>query len=152
FGPGCASLVSPPMRLRILFWMILSGLAAAAVASAAAPVASREAPPVGLRVPEAQRAELERGVTELGREIQQLRPLLRERPALAGLEPDVEIFRKAVQFALQLDEFYRTNDVALAHRLLADGLARARDLRAGRAPWLTATGLVVRGYVSKLDG
>ena len=140
------------MRFQILSWMFLSWLAAAAVAGAAAPSAPREAPPVGLRLPEEQRAELERGVAELGREIQELRPLLRQRPALAGLEPDVEIFRKAVQFALRLDEFYRTNDVAIARRLLADGIARARELRAGRAPWLTATGLVVRGYVSKLDG
>ena len=35
--------------------------------------------------------------------------------------------------------------------LLEQGLARARLLREGKAPWNTATGLVVRGYVSKID-
>jgi dienelactone hydrolase len=32
------------------------------------------------------------------------------------------------------------------------GQQRADDLTQGRAPWTTATGLVVRGYVSKIDG
>src|SRR5207247_11203035 len=36
--------------------------------------------------------------------------------------------------------------------LLRQGLERAAPLRDGQAPWTTATGLVVRGYVSKLDG
>src|SRR6185436_19839465 len=36
--------------------------------------------------------------------------------------------------------------------LLDEGRERAVHLRAKRAPWLDATGLVVRGYRSKLDG
>ena len=35
---------------------------------------------------------------------------------------------------------------------LKQGHERARRLRDGKAPWTTATGLVVRGYVSKIDG
>ena len=31
-------------------------------------------------------------------------------------------------------------------------MERASQLRDGKAPWTTATGLVVRGYVSKIDG
>ena len=32
------------------------------------------------------------------------------------------------------------------------GIERADQLAAGQSPWTTATGLVVRGYVSKIDG
>ena len=39
-----------------------------------------------------------------------------------------------------------------AKSLLNDGLARAEFLKKGEAPWTTATGLVPRGYVSKIDG
>jgi pimeloyl-ACP methyl ester carboxylesterase len=50
------------------------------------------------------------------------------------------------------NEFYRPREVAVARGLLDRGLERARELREGKAPWDTATGLVVRGYVSKIDG
>src|SRR6202030_3717406 len=33
----------------------------------------------------------------------------------------------------------------------AEREARADELAAGRAPWASATGLVVRGYISKID-
>jgi pimeloyl-ACP methyl ester carboxylesterase len=36
--------------------------------------------------------------------------------------------------------------------LLKLGLERAKLLKEGKTPWTTATGLVVRGYVSKIDG
>jgi pimeloyl-ACP methyl ester carboxylesterase len=36
--------------------------------------------------------------------------------------------------------------------LLREGLARAKSLKEGRAPWADKQGLVVRGYVSRLDG
>jgi dienelactone hydrolase len=35
---------------------------------------------------------------------------------------------------------------------LTEGLARVKALREGKAPWASATGLVVRAYVSKIDG
>ena len=36
--------------------------------------------------------------------------------------------------------------------LLKEGRERAEQLLAGKAPWDSATGLVVRGYVSRIDG
>ncbi|TMQ33000.1 MAG: hypothetical protein E6K70_15520, partial [Planctomycetota bacterium] len=42
--------------------------------------------------------------------------------------------------------------IPVAKTLLKQGLDRARQLHDGKAPWATATGLVVRGYVSKIDG
>jgi hypothetical protein len=41
--------------------------------------------------------------------------------------------------------------VAFAKTLLAQGSERVKQLANGQAPWLQATGLVVRGYRSKLD-
>ena len=40
----------------------------------------------------------------------------------------------------------------MAKGLLEQGLERAKQLRDGKAPWNTATGLIVRGYISKIDG
>jgi acetyl esterase/lipase len=39
-----------------------------------------------------------------------------------------------------------------ARLLLEQGLERARQLAAGQAPWASQTGLIVRGYVSRIDG
>lgn len=68
------------------------------------------------------------------------------------LLPDVLVFREAVRFALQYDEFFKPAEIAAARQMLRQAEERAAQLAAGQAPWTTATGLVVRGYVSKIDG
>ena len=109
----------------------------------------RPVPPPGVPVPAADRAELESGLARLGASIDQLRKSGSDRAALA---PDVEIYHKAVRFALQYNEFFKPEDISRAKVLLQEGQARADALRdRGEAPWTTATGLVVRGYVSKID-
>src|SRR5688572_8337798 len=65
--------------------------------------------------------------------------------------PDVQVFYKAVAWALRYDEFYRSNEIAAAHRLIDDGIERAKALAENQKPWATATGLVVRGYQSRID-
>lgn len=119
-------------------------------ATAAAP--SRTAPPRGLAIEESIRAALERNVLSLGREIELVEYLIQDRAELRVLLPDVQIYHKAVDWAVRYDEFLRTNDIALARALLDEGARRCAQLREGRPAWTTATGLVVRGYVSKLDG
>jgi pimeloyl-ACP methyl ester carboxylesterase len=104
-------------------------------------------PPPGLAIAEKDRTELRSGADALGREIVSLRS-----SPMAELLPDVEIYHKAVDWAVRYDEFYRSNEVGLARSLLKQGNERARQLREGKPAWLTATGLVVRGYVSKIDG
>ncbi|HAM72437.1 MAG TPA: hypothetical protein DCM86_12415 [Verrucomicrobiales bacterium] len=117
------------------------------------PETVRRQPPPGKPIDPDSRVELERGITELGHEIEALRVELKDRPALLGLLPDVEIFHKGVSWALRYDEIYNpTNDVVTGRDLLRQGLERARNLREGRSPWTTATGLVLRGYISRLDG
>ncbi|QNN23757.1 hypothetical protein HED60_16255 [Planctomycetales bacterium ZRK34] len=71
---------------------------------------------------------------------------------LAGVdEPDIEIFAKAVRFALDFDEFYRKNDVAKAENLLKLAGERLDALAAGNKSWLTQHGNLVVGYRSTVD-
>ena len=120
--------------------------------SAAVSSPNRIAPSAGIAIADPDRKSLEDGVANLGAEIAKLRSQLRGNAELEPLLPDVEIFHKAVQWALTYDEFFRSNEVSLARTLLKQGAERAQQLDAGHTPWLTATGLVVRGFVSRIDG
>lgn len=112
----------------------------------------RQIPPPGIEVPAADRAELEAGIASLGKEIEGLRETLKKKPALLELLPDVQIFLNAARYALQYNEFYKPEEIATAKKQLKQGMERAAALREGKAPWTTQTGLVVRGYVSEIDG
>jgi dienelactone hydrolase len=105
-----------------------------------------------VKVPEEIRAELGSGVKALGGDIAKLRADVATKPELLRLLPDVEIFHKAVDWALRYDEFFNTNQFKTARALLQEGAARAAALRAGRTPWLETAGAVARGYVSRIDG
>ncbi len=113
----------------------------------------RPVPPPGVALSQEVRAELEAGVAQLGREIESLRKDLERNPGMNLFLPDVVVFHKAVDWALRYNEIFNpTNEVPAARKLLKQGLERAGQLRAGKPAWLAATGLVVRGYASKLDG
>ena len=112
----------------------------------------RRVPPPGIKISEADRTELTERTVKLAQQIEALRGELKAKPALLQLLPDVEIYHKAVDWALRYDEFFKTNETSSARALLTLGSDRAQSLRDGAAPWLTATGLVVRGYVSRIDG
>lgn len=114
--------------------------------------AVRQIPPPGIEISAADREELTAGVSALGKEIADLRELLKKKPALLALLPDVQVFKHAVRYARNYNEFYKPEEVALAKKLLKQGMERAAALREGKAPWLTQTGLVVRGYESEVDG
>jgi hypothetical protein len=129
------------LRIRISI-LVLLALTSASLADAAA----TRVPPPGLLIAEKDRRELRSATDALAGEIAALRS-----SPMNGLLPDVEIFHKAVDWALRYDEFYRSNEVSLARSLLRQGMERARQLREGKPQWLTATGLVVRGYVSRID-
>ncbi len=105
--------------------------------------AERPVPPPGIAVPAAERAELAAALSELGA----IESGLKGNPLL----PDVLIFSEAVRYALQYNEFLKPEDIDKAHLLLIEGRLRAEALARGEAPWVHATGLVVRGYVSKID-
>jgi pimeloyl-ACP methyl ester carboxylesterase len=112
----------------------------------AAGAPERRLPPPGIAVPESDAQALRAGLSELRRALDALPPSAGE------LLPDVEIFYKAVDGALRYGEFYDPREFAVARDLLKTGLERARELAEGRPSWPSATGLVVRGYRSRIDG
>ncbi|HVV47127.1 MAG TPA: prolyl oligopeptidase family serine peptidase [Bryobacteraceae bacterium] len=101
-------------------------------------------PPAGIQVSDADQKSLRTGLTRLQGRIE----ALKGNPRL----PDVQIFEKAVRYALEGNEFFQAEEVFRAKELLRMGLERADQLSQGDAPWTRATGPVVRGYISKIDG
>lgn len=112
----------------------------------------RPIPPKGVAVPESDLKELRAGLDELRKELDALPEALKSKPALLELVPDAEVYHKAVRYAVEYGEFFNLKEVPVAKKLLAQGLQRAKELRDGKPSWTTATGLVVRGYRSKIDG
>ncbi len=110
----------------------------------------RRIPKLGIEVPAEKRQALEAKLADLNRQIEELRQ--RDDRATQALLPDVQIYSKAVRDALEYQEFFAEKELAVADELLEEGRQRAAELAEGRAPWATATGLVVRGYVSRIDG
>ena len=101
-------------------------------------------PPPGIAVPDADQRQLRAALNRLSTRLQ----ALKGNPRL----PDVLIFDKAVRYALDGNEFFTAEEVFRAKELLGIAEERAADLERGNAPWTRATGLVVRGYISKIDG
>ena len=147
-----------PVRLKRC--AILSALVIATVSTSFAaapkpklpPNPDKLSPPPGLPVPDDVKATLNAGVATLGRQIAGLQATLKDKPELLELLPDVEIFHNAVKYALEDDIFFSPTHFKSAEQFLKMGMDRALELQAGKPSWTTATGLVVRGYVSKLDG
>ncbi len=117
-----------------LLVLLLSGVAIAA---------DRPVPPPGVAPSDAEKSALDAGLKELNAAIEKIKD--------HDLAPDVLIFREAVRYALTYGEFFKPEDIGKARDLLRAGLERASQLRQGEAPWASATGLVVRGYRSRID-
>ncbi|HEX2746693.1 MAG TPA: prolyl oligopeptidase family serine peptidase, partial [Verrucomicrobiales bacterium] len=111
----------------------------------------RRQPPPGVVIPEDVRKALTDEAARLGAAIEAVRTELKGKPALTFL-PDVQIFHKAVDWALRYNEFYNVKQTEWATKQLQDGFTRLESLKKGETPWLTQTGLVPRGYLSKIDG
>ncbi|MBL9115131.1 MAG: hypothetical protein JNJ83_08985 [Verrucomicrobiaceae bacterium] len=112
----------------------------------------RPVPPVGIPVPEQIKGEIEAGVKALRVAIDAAAKAQAKRADLSDLLPDIEVYHKAVDWALRHNEFFKQEEPKVALELLAEGMARAEALTKGDAPWTRQTGLVVRGYKSKIDG
>jgi len=111
-----------------------------------------KSPPAGIAIAEKDKAELLAGGRKLQAEVEALKKPGALAPEVAAYVPDVEIFPKAVLFVVELNEIYSTKQVADAKNLLKVGNERLAELKSGKTPWKTATGQVVRGYRSKIDG
>ena len=119
---------------------------------AASGAPARVVPAKGIEVPAEKRERLLAEAARLGQQIDALKTSFRGQPKALDLVSDVEIYRNAVRYAASQDIFYGKGDVSVAEELLKQGFERAAQLRVGQAPWTTQTGLIVRGYVSRIDG
>jgi hypothetical protein len=97
-------------------------------------------PPIGIPIPADDRGALSVRLKEFESELKKI-----------NATPDVQIFHKAVDWAVRYDEFYRSNEIAAAQKLIEQGIERAKAVAQGQRPWATATGLVVRAYQSHID-
>jgi pimeloyl-ACP methyl ester carboxylesterase len=141
------------LRSLLSAGLVLVSLTGRALADGPAdnlPEKVRRIPKLGLELSTEQRTPLAEGLAALEAQIAELAK--RDDRQVADLLPDVRIYAKAVRDALEHQEFFDAQELSVAARLLEEGRRRAADLAEGRAPWTTATGLVVRGYTSRIDG
>ena len=110
----------------------------------------RRVPKLGIEVPADKKEELEKGLAKLRSAIDEIKR--RSDYKSRDLWPDVEIFYKSVHDALAYQEFFDPAELNEAVRQIAEGRQRAGEIVLGNPSWPSATGLVVRGYVSKIDG
>jgi dienelactone hydrolase len=112
----------------------------------------KQAPDAGVVIPEADRQALTSATAELAKDIETFRSRNLGNAKAMDLLPDVQIFEKAVDWALRYDEFMNVKQVESAKRALTEGASRLLALKEGKTPWLESGGPVLRGFVSKIDG
>lgn len=117
----------------------------------------RSIPPKAAPLPDDVKKELTAGLKELQSAIAEIENAPKDKKVMKELLPDVQIYEKALRYALEYDELYvnektKRNDVPMAKDILKKGLERAKELADGKPSWITAKGTVVRGYKSKIDG
>ncbi|RLS51302.1 MAG: hypothetical protein DWH91_19460 [Planctomycetota bacterium] len=113
-------------------------------------VSVRAVPPPGVAIEAADRTALMEGGATLHQKIDALRSS--KNPTVQKYLPDVEIFSRAIDLALNEDGFFDPKDGPRGLSVLQEGIARAEALAQGQTPWTRQTGSVVRGFRSKLDG
>jgi predicted esterase len=105
----------------------------------------RVLPPKGLDIGKEERDKLEARLAALAQAIKDAK-LDKE------LGPDVEVYPKAVRWAIDFDEFYDAKkDITKAHAALDTAQKRLDAIKAGKPPWPEQRGLLVRGYRSDID-
>ncbi len=141
------------MRRAVAMFVVLNAAAVSVLADGPAdnqPDNVRRVPKLGVEIDGEARQELTRRLGELAELVSGLAS--KNDARIRDLLPDVQIYHRAVAVALEHREFFDAKEVAVARELLDEGTARARQLAAGSAPWASQTGLVVRGYISRIDG
>ena len=104
--------------------MILRCICLGVLLSASALAQIRETnrvPPIGIPISADDRGALAARLKEFESELNKI-----------GATPDVRIFHKAVDWALRYDEFYRSNEIAAAHKLIEQGIERAKAVARAR--------------------
>jgi pimeloyl-ACP methyl ester carboxylesterase len=110
----------------------------------------RQIPPPGVPIEQADRDALTEQLKTLKQKVDELRGS--KNPTVQKYLPDVEIFSRAIELALNEDGFFDPKDGQRAQAVAKEGIARAEALTQGQTPWTKQSGSVVRGFRSKLDG
>jgi predicted esterase len=111
-------------------------------------------PPPGIPIPDDIRNRLVKETAELKQSIDALQERYEPNATMLGLVDDVIVYYNAVYYALIHNQFYsdqKEDEFEIAFQQLETGRQRAAALKKGNAPWTRQTGLVVRGYRSKID-
>jgi len=108
-------------------------------------------PAIGIELTGDVRTQLRKQTDALGLVIDALTRRHAGTPPLLRYLPDIQVYHKAVDWALMHQIFFKESEIKITEELLAEGNERAMQLAKGKMPWTRATGLVVRGYVSRLD-
>ena len=114
------------------------------------PAKVRPVPRIGIELTDSQKADFAKRMTEFKGLLDKLKAKKDRRTQ--RLLPDVEIFYRAVRTNIDHRELFSKRDVFKAAVLTNEGRSRARKLLADKSKWQYETGLVVRGYRSKIDG
>jgi pimeloyl-ACP methyl ester carboxylesterase len=134
------------MRIAIIIGLLCIGSVsiAADVELPPIPPIKRLLPPPGIEIPAEVRSELEAKLKTLAPRVKKI--------SNSAHRADIEIFTKAVDFALRFGEFYDAKDFDKARWALEQAAERLAGAENREAPWLRQTGLVVRGNYSRIDG
>jgi len=137
--------------------LLVSGTFAAAPEAKAEPVwppkIKRVLPPVAPPLGEAEMKQAVAARDELKAAFAQLpaKDIVASEEELR-LRADVEIFHKALDFAIRHNEFFDPKrDPARVEALKKAGLDRAASLAEGKSPWAETRGTLVRGFRSLID-
>ncbi len=84
----------------------------------------RPIPPPGVAVPEPDKARLTEGLKKLRAAIDEAAKAQAKNPLLADLLPDVEIYHKAVDWALRYNEVHKLPEVKSADDALAEEISQ----------------------------
>ena len=113
----------------------------------------RPVPPPGIVIDSEVRSSLQQELQSLNEQIGELR---KSKSAIVQRYlPDVEVFARAVELALNEDGFFEVKDTERAKQVLQEGISRASELKSEKTPWTLYYGFpqqTVRGFRSKLDG
>jgi Prolyl oligopeptidase family len=154
-----------PVKTALLFLLLLTFPALADGPSDNIPDNVRRQPPPGVPIPDDVRAELTAAAAQLKQSIDGVAAAREQFPHRYHYLPDVEVFWKAVDWALRYDEFFDSKQTEWARDQLKEGRERLDALTNNRMPWLRAGSvphafaagfvppphLIVRGYRSKID-
>ena len=120
---------------------------ASSAKAAADPNAVRVLPaPATQPIPPADKATIEKGLADLTAAIDAIQKQSAGDSKRLALLPDIQIYQNALRYPLTYNE---PIDIKQAKAAIAEGLARAAELKEGKHSWTDRSG--PRGYVSEID-